>query len=50
MILGFTDQANRILQIYKWGPHFLELNAEPLEEYAMAENSEEIIEIQESYI
>jgi pre-rRNA-processing protein TSR3 len=50
VILGFNDQANRILQIYKWAPHFLELNAEPLEEYARAENSEEIVEIQESYI
>jgi pre-rRNA-processing protein TSR3 len=50
IILGLKSQAERILSIYKWGPHFLELNAEPLEEYANAENSEEIVKIQESYV
>jgi pre-rRNA-processing protein TSR3 len=50
IILGYWDQATRILQIYKWGPHFLDLNAGPLEEYSKAANSEEIVKVQESYI
>lgn len=49
-ILGFTDQAKRILSIYKWGPHFLELNKEPLEDYRKAETSAEVIKRMESYI
>ena len=49
-ILGKTKQADEILSIYKWGPHFLELNKQPLEEYKRAENSREIIKIMKQYI
>ena len=49
-ILGETDHAKNILNIYKWGPHFLELNKEPLEDYRKASNSKEIIEFMQQYI
>ncbi len=49
-ITGFAKHAETILSIFKWGPHFLELNAEPLEEYAQAKTSKEIIEIQAAYL
>jgi pre-rRNA-processing protein TSR3 len=49
-IIGKPDQAREILKIYNWGPHFLELNREPLEEYRKAKNSTEVIEIMKHYI
>ncbi|MHA1650523.1 MAG: DUF367 family protein [Candidatus Helarchaeota archaeon] len=49
-IVGFSEYAQTILSIFKWGAHFLQLNAEPLQEYAQARNSKEIIEIQRAYI
>ena len=49
-ILGEQDHAREILTIYKWAPHFLELNKEPLEDYRKAKNSKEIIEIMKEYI
>ncbi len=50
IILGYKDQARAILRIYKWAPHFLDLNAGPIEEYSKALTSEDIIKVQESYI
>ena len=49
-IMGFTDQAKSILTIYKWGPHFLELNKEPLEDYRKAKTSTEVITKMNSYM
>jgi pre-rRNA-processing protein TSR3 len=49
-ILDEIEYAKDILKIYKWGPHFLTLNKEPLEEYRKAKNSYEIIEIMREYI
>jgi len=49
-ILGEIDHAKEILNIYKWGPHFLELNKQPLEEYRGAKNSKEVIQIMKQYI
>ena len=43
-ILDRTKQAEEILKIYKWGPHFIELNKEPLEDYRTAKTSREIID------
>ena len=39
-----------ILNIYKWAPHFLELNKEPLNDYLQAENSTDIDGIITEYI
>ena len=49
-ILGEVEKAKEILNLYKWGPHFLELNLEPLEDYRKAQNSQEIIDIMKNYI
>ena len=42
-ILGFSEVAQRVLSLFKWGPHFLELNREPLQEYAKALDSSDVI-------
>ena len=49
-ILGECDHAKKILHIYKWAPHFLELNKEPLEDYRKAKNSEEVVKRMHEYI
>jgi rRNA small subunit aminocarboxypropyltransferase len=49
-ILGEVQQAKKILGIYTWGPHFLELNIEPLEEYRKAHTSAEVIRSMKKYI
>ena len=50
VILGERGQAQEILSKFSWGGHFLELNKEPLEEYAAAENSAEVVKIQAAYL
>ena len=49
-ILGENEKAKEILNLYNWGPHFLDLNKEPLGEYREAKNSTEIIKIMNQYI
>jgi len=49
-ILGHVEQAKEILNIYKWSPHFLELNKNPLEDYRMAKNSKDVIKSMKLYI
>ncbi|MFX1510699.1 MAG: DUF367 family protein [Promethearchaeota archaeon] len=49
-ILGFVKEAEKILNLFKWGPHFLQLNFEPLNDYQKAQNSTEIIQMQQQYM
>ena len=49
-IIGEVDQAQRLTQLYKWAPHFLTLNKEPLEEYQSASTSTDIINIMNQYL
>ena len=49
-ILGDVEKAKEILNLYKWGPNFLILNKEPLEDYRNAKNSTEIIKIMRQYM
>jgi len=49
-IIGFKDIATDIMSQFKWGPHFLKLNEELLESYSKAENSLEVVEIQNKYL
>jgi len=49
-ILDEVDHAEEIMNLYKWGPQFLILNKEPLEDYRQAKNSAEIIEIMNQYL
>jgi pre-rRNA-processing protein TSR3 len=45
-IAGFKQEAAELLSIFSWGHTFLELNRELLENYASAQNSTEIIKMQ----
>lgn len=49
-ILGEKEQAALILNKFKWGQTFLELNREPLERYSQAKNSTEVVRIQGEYL
>lgn len=49
-ILGFVEKAEKILNLYKWAPHFLKMNEEPLQRYRKAKNSKEIIKIMNDYL
>jgi len=49
-ILNDVKKAEEILRLYKWGPNFLILNREPLDEYRKAKNSKEIIKIMKQYL
>ena len=49
-IVGLRAEAERLLSIFKWGPHFISLNLTPLESYSQAKNSREIVEQQKSYL
>jgi pre-rRNA-processing protein TSR3 len=49
-ILGEKEHAEEILNIFKWAPHFLKLNIQPLEEYSSANNSKQVIELMKKYI
>jgi len=48
-IMGFLDQANRLLSLYKWGPTFFSLNENALKDYAEATSQEEIKKIELDY-
>ena len=49
-IVGLKDIAIHIMSHFKWGPHFLELNRELLEEYSRALSSQEVVKIQSEFI
>ena len=48
-IAGFKEQAEKLLSIFKWGHTFLEINSKMLEDYANAQNSSEIVELQRHF-
>jgi pre-rRNA-processing protein TSR3 len=49
-IMGEKEQACIILSKVNWGIRFLEVNREPLDLYAGAKDSSEIVRIQSSYL
>jgi len=49
-ILGDAKRAEQILAKFSWGHVFLELNREPLAEYAAAKDSSEVVKIQSAYL
>ncbi|MEA2053681.1 MAG: DUF367 family protein [Candidatus Thermoplasmatota archaeon] len=49
-ILDDVEGANELMNKFKWGPHFLELNREPLERYRNAGTSREVVKIMEEYL
>ncbi|MEN6341718.1 MAG: DUF367 family protein [Methanospirillum sp.] len=49
-ILGEPEQAAVVLDAFRWGPHFLVLNREPLDEYAAAKDSTGVVAVQALYL
>lgn len=49
-ILGDTAHGRRVAAVTNWGKTFMKLNAEPLEEYAAATTSAEVVRIQQAYL
>ena len=49
-ILGEGERASSVLSKVSWGIRFLEVNREPLELYAQAKDSTEVIKIQDLFI
>lgn len=49
-IAGFQDEAKRLLSVFKWGPHFIELNHERLDAYAKTKDSTGVIELQKQFM
>ena len=49
-ITGFKDKAEYVMNSYKWGPTFIELNFELLEEYSNAKTSIEVVNIQNDFL
>jgi len=50
MVVGEHAQARRILSVVPYGEHFLELNKEPLGDYAACATSREVVEAQSRYL
>lgn len=48
-ILGDEEEAERDLAIYKWGPTFLTLNREPLEEYSVADSEDAVKSLEREF-
>jgi len=49
-IAGFEKRAQRLLSVFKWGSTFMSLNEELLKTYQTAQDSSEIIELQNQFI
>jgi len=49
-ILGEVAQTEMLLPKFKWAHVFLEMNREPLQEYAAAKSSAEVVRIQQAYM
>ncbi len=49
-IMGERDRAAQILRKVSWGVRFLEVNQEPLDLYAAAKDSTEVVAIQSEYL
>jgi pre-rRNA-processing protein TSR3 len=48
-ILNEKEHAAKMMDKFKWGHTFLQLNANLLEDYAAAETEEQVIELEEEY-
>jgi len=48
-ILGFQERARELTALYKWAPHFLDMNRQPLEEYAGCSDSTEVVRVQSEF-
>jgi pre-rRNA-processing protein TSR3 len=49
-IVGFKEDAEKLLGLFKWGPELTRLNYERLETYLKAKDSSEILEMQKGFM
>lgn len=49
-ILGEKEQAEMLMSKFIWGPTFLAMNKNPLDDYAAAQNSKEVVEAMYQYV
>ena len=49
-IIGYKEQAEKIMGIFKWGPNFFLVNKEPLELYSQAKSWEEVVGFEKEFI
>jgi len=49
-IIGYREQAEQLLSIFKWGPEFIRLNQRFLDAYAQAKNSTAVVEMQKRFM
>ena len=47
-IVGFKEEAQKLLSIFTWGHTFFELNAMLLDDYAAAKDSTEVVAVMQS--
>jgi len=50
MILNEKEQASEIAKRFNWGEEFMRLNGEMLDEYSNAEDSSDVVRIQNEYL
>ncbi len=49
-IANFRQEAENLLSIFKWGPHFVNLNENLLDAYSKAKDSSGIVKLQRSFM
>ncbi len=49
-ILGYKEQAQKIMNIFKWGPNFFIMNREPLEAYANSSSWKEVLDVEREFM
>ena len=49
-ICGFPDTASLYMSKFSWGPAFLHINRELLDQYSACANSEEVLEVQNNHL
>ena len=50
VVLGERERAERLLEPFRWGATFLELNDEPLRRYAACADSTAVVAVQADYL
>lgn len=49
-IMGFKNQAEDLMSVFKWGPTFLTLNKEPLQAYSECKDSTQVVQVQKEFM
>ena len=49
-VIGYREQAEKIMGIFKWGPNFFVMNREPLELYSQAKSWEAVMDMEREFM